>query len=183
MSWHQSIDLWHVSFVVILSLSLNESPCYNYHWVPQCYDYNMTWPCFYQTRSAWSMDQGPTRKRFAVHNFAPTVTKLCVMWEGLLIGEWFYLILDPWIRLIWFDKSRAWYDIAYSTALTEAEHKSVTKYTSGLTLTGQLSGVHCDGFRENWPRYNGTVLYITICCRFVHWHWGNRIGSANVKRR
>ena len=38
--------------------------------------------CFYQTGSALSMDQGSTRKRSAVHNFAPTVTKFCVMWEG-----------------------------------------------------------------------------------------------------
>ena len=38
--------------------------------------------CFYQTRSAWSMDQGSNRKHSAVHNFAPTVTKFCVMWEG-----------------------------------------------------------------------------------------------------
>ena len=29
------------------------------------------------------MDQGSTMKRSAVHNFAPTVTKFCVMWEGL----------------------------------------------------------------------------------------------------
>ena len=28
------------------------------------------------------MDQGSTRKRSAVHNLAPTVTKFCVMWEG-----------------------------------------------------------------------------------------------------
>ena len=28
------------------------------------------------------MDQGSTRKRSAVHNFSPTVTKFCVMWEG-----------------------------------------------------------------------------------------------------
>ena len=38
--------------------------------------------CFYQTRSAWSMDQGSNRKHSAVHNLAPTVTKFCVMWEG-----------------------------------------------------------------------------------------------------
>ena len=42
-----------------------------------------TRPHFYQTRSAWSMDQGSIRKHSAVHNFAPTVTKFCVMWEGL----------------------------------------------------------------------------------------------------
>ena len=46
-------------------------------------DTNMqTWLHFYQTRSAWSVDQGSTRKRSAVHNFVPTVTKFCVMWEG-----------------------------------------------------------------------------------------------------
>ena len=28
------------------------------------------------------MDQGSTMKGSAVHNFAPTVTKFCVMWEG-----------------------------------------------------------------------------------------------------
>ena len=28
------------------------------------------------------MEQGSTMKRSAVHNFAPTVTKFCVMWEG-----------------------------------------------------------------------------------------------------
>ena len=28
------------------------------------------------------MDQGSTMKRSAVHNFTPTVTKFCVMWEG-----------------------------------------------------------------------------------------------------
>ena len=28
------------------------------------------------------MDQGSTMKRSAVHNFAPTVTKFCLMWEG-----------------------------------------------------------------------------------------------------
>ena len=28
------------------------------------------------------MDQGSTRKRSAVHNFAPRVTNFCVMWEG-----------------------------------------------------------------------------------------------------
>ena len=42
-------------------------------------------PLFYQTRSAWSVDQGSTRKCSAVHNFAPTVMKFCVMWEGLFL--------------------------------------------------------------------------------------------------
>ena len=29
------------------------------------------------------MDQGSTNKRSAVHNFAPTITKFCFVWEGL----------------------------------------------------------------------------------------------------
>ena len=40
-------------------------------------------PHFYQTRSVWSMDQGSNKKRSVVHNVVPTVTKFCVMWEGL----------------------------------------------------------------------------------------------------
>ena len=33
------------------------------------------------------MDQGSTKKRSAVHNFVPTVTKFCVMWEGLSLPQ------------------------------------------------------------------------------------------------
>ena len=40
------------------------------------------WPHFYQTRSAWSMDQGSNKNHSPVNNCAPTVTKFCVMWEG-----------------------------------------------------------------------------------------------------
>ena len=39
-------------------------------------------PHFYQTRSAWSMDQGSNENHSPVNSFAPTVTKFCVMWEG-----------------------------------------------------------------------------------------------------
>ena len=39
------------------------------------------WPHFYQTRSAWSVDQGSNKNHSPA--FAPTVTKFCVMWEGL----------------------------------------------------------------------------------------------------
>ena len=38
--------------------------------------------CFYQSRSAWSMDQGSNKNHSPPCNFAPTVTKCCVMWEG-----------------------------------------------------------------------------------------------------
>ena len=51
-------------------------------WYKAMIHMHLTRLCFYQTRSAWSMDQGSNRKHSAVHNFAPTVTKFCVMWEG-----------------------------------------------------------------------------------------------------
>ena len=39
------------------------------HWGTHCTVLvKQPWPHFYQTRSAWSMDQGSTKKRSAVHN-------------------------------------------------------------------------------------------------------------------
>ena len=65
-------------------------------------------PHFYQTRSAWSMDQGSTKKRSAAHNFVPTVTKFWVMWEGLSLphdtkfGNCRGEIVDRRVIFIWF---------------------------------------------------------------------------------
>ena len=61
-----------------------------------------SWPHFYQTRSDWSMDQGSTKKRSAVHNFVLTVTKF---WQE----NDFHLILIPWTKLVEFDKSGTWW--------------------------------------------------------------------------
>ena len=67
----------------------------------------LTRPQFYQTRSASSMDQGSTKKRSAVHNFVPTVTKFCVMWEGLSLpqdtkfGNCWDEIVDRRVIFIW----------------------------------------------------------------------------------
>ena len=44
-------------------------------------------PHFYQTRSAWSVDQGSNKNHSPAYNFAPTVTKFCVMWEGLSLPQ------------------------------------------------------------------------------------------------
>ena len=43
--------------------------------------------CFYQTRSAWSVDQGSNKNHSPAYSFAPTVTKFCVMWEGLSLQQ------------------------------------------------------------------------------------------------
>ena len=63
----------------------------------------LSWLCFYQTRSAWSIDQGSTKKRSAVHNFVPTVTKFCVMWEGLSLphGNCRGEIVDRRMVFVW----------------------------------------------------------------------------------
>ena len=64
-------------------------------------------PQFYQTRSAWSKDQGSTKKCSAVHNFVPTVTKFCVLWEGLSLphdtkfGNCRGAIVDRRVIFIW----------------------------------------------------------------------------------
>ena len=39
--------------------------------------------CFYQTRSAGTIDQWSNKNHSPAYNFAPTVTKCCVVWEGL----------------------------------------------------------------------------------------------------
>ena len=51
--------------------------------VPVCPEAIIPWPHFYQTRSAWSVDQGSNKNHSPAYNFAPTVIKFCVMWEGL----------------------------------------------------------------------------------------------------
>ena len=55
-----------------------------------------------------------------------------------------------------------YHDITYDTAITVAESESdikITTVTPYLALTGELCGVYCEDFGENWPRYNGTALY------------------------
>ena len=53
------------------------------------------------------MDQGSTKKYSAVHNVAPTVTKFCVMWEGLSLphdtkfGNCRGAIVDRRVIFIW----------------------------------------------------------------------------------
>ena len=46
--------------------------------------------------------------------------------------------------------------------MTGTDLKSDLKLTTDtpyLTLTGELWGVYCEDFVENWPHYNGTALY------------------------
>ena len=49
------------------------------------------------------------------------------------------------------------FDIAYVTAVTEAEYKP-TKDTPYVALTWEVWGVIYEDFQENWPRFN------SFCC-------------------
>ena len=54
-------------------------------------------------------------------------------------------------------------DLAHNTPLTAAEIESKFKLTTDTTyqaLKAELWGVCCEEISENWPRYNGTHLYI-----------------------
>ena len=47
--------------------------------------------------------------------------------------------------------------------MKRAERKTdfkITTHTPYLALTGELWGVYRDDLGENWPRYNGTALYL-----------------------
>ena len=58
---------------------------------------------------------------------------------------------------------QVYHDISHTTALTNAEYKwdfRFTKDTPYLFLTGELWSVYCEEFGVNWPRYNGTALYV-----------------------
>ena len=56
--------------------------CSCVHTLLKCPRPHLIRPHFYQTRSAWSMDQGSNENHSPVNNFVPTVTKFCVLWEG-----------------------------------------------------------------------------------------------------
>ena len=77
-----------VRFVVVMSSAHNGSCDYTTHMRQDCFTGAGTiiwlpWSHFYQTRSAWSVDQGSNKNHSPAYNFTPTVTKFCVMWEGL----------------------------------------------------------------------------------------------------
>ena len=60
----------------------------------------------------------------------------------------------------------------YGMTMTEAKYASeviFTKDTPYLALTGELWGVFCEDWGENWPRYNGTALYYYCYCRVLCW--------------
>ena len=58
--------------------------------------------------------------------------------------------------------------------MTGAELKSDLKLTTDthyLALMGELWGVYCKDFGENWPCYNGTALYYVLILLARFWNF------------
>ena len=63
-----------------------------------------------------------------------------------------------------------YHDITHGTVITAAESEWYFRITTGtpyLTLMGELWGVYCEDFGENWPHCNATALYKL----FKSWSW------------
>ena len=74
-------------------------------------------------------------------------------------------------------------DITYRIAMIASERKpgfNIIIDTPYLTLAGELWSDYYEDFEENWPRYNGTALYIVIMLFFFTLHKWYR--SGNFKR-
>ena len=56
-----------------------------------------------------------------------------------------------------------------------AERRSLIRLTkdSYIALRGELCGVFCVDFTENWLRYNGTTLYVSAV-GLLHWEGWTR---------
>ena len=76
-------------------------------------------------------------------------------------------------------------NIVYSTLVTMAEDESecvFTICTPYLAFMGELSGVYCDEFGENWPRYNGTALYHEKLSTYWEYYFLITIIAYNVAK-
>ena len=68
---------------------------------------------FYQTRSAWSVDQGSNKNHSPAYNFAPTVTKFCncrcKIVDSRAFPSWSLIHGLRWSGLIKAEPGRIWY--------------------------------------------------------------------------
>ena len=106
------------------------------------------------------MDQGSTMKRSAVHNFAPTVTKFCVMWEGQalphdtkfgnsrceIVGRRVIFIWSLIHGLRWSGLIKAEPDHQHCDCLWNWFFRLMTKKTSKLCVTGAWNPMFPGGF-------------------------------------
>ena len=55
------------------------------------------------------------------------------------------------------------------TAAERVSDFNLTTDTPHLALKGELWGVYCEEFEENWPCYKGTTLYTIDHCNITVW--------------
>ena len=67
-------------------------------------------------------------------------------------------------------------------------NSGLSKDTPYLALTGEIRGVYCKSFAENWLRFNGTALYSKSCFgaleflvywNSLHWRHNEHDGVSN----
>ena len=113
------------------------------------------WPQFYQTRSAWSMDQGSNENHSPVNNFAPTVTKFCVMWEGQALphdtklGNCRDKIVDSRVFLSW--------SLIHGSRWSGLIKLGPGCLETGVKIMPQQNGLHFDDISNE-------TVYILIKC-------------------
>ena len=130
----------------------------------------VTWLCFYQTRSAWSRDQGSNKNHSPAYNFAPTVTKFCVMWEGLsLLHDTKFSncrckIVDSSVFPIWsLIHGSSW------SGLIKAEPDVIMTSSNGniFRLTGPLCQSPVNSPHKGQRR--GDLMFSLICAWITCW--------------
>ena len=144
--------------------------------------------CFYQTRSAWSRDQGSNKNHSPAYNFAPTVTKFCVMWEGLSLphdtkfGNCRCKIVDSRVFPIWsLIHGSSWSGLikAEPDVLHVCDNdtsKSTWLWFNSLAPGRFERNFHAN-FSDQWLRY---LMWNCPQMNFtgLHW-WSVNIGSGN----
>ena len=133
------------------------------------------WLCFYQTRSAWSRDQESNKNHSPAYNFAPTVTKFCVMWEGLSLphdtkfGNCMCKIVDSRVFPIWsLIHGSSWSDLikaepgAYFTDTNQIQsqygiNKNIEKHTAHtiVSWSNHMPSKMRDEITYRSPNLNG----------------------------
>ena len=124
--------------------------------------------CGQLVNRAWSVDQGSNKNHSPAYNFAPTVTKFCVMWEGLSLpydtkfGYCRCKIVDirafpSWSlihRLRWSGLIKA------EPVLTVQTH--IGKHTRANTRGSQVEKAESHAFYGEWYSINTKLFIIQI---------------------
>ena len=144
------------------------------------------------------MDQGSTRKRSAVHNFARAVTKFCVMWEGLSLphdtkfGNCRGEIVDRRMIFIWsLIHGSGWSRLIKAEPGSQIPQVEVRKRCSRdlFTSSGRATALIGRHFwytilQQSMTRLTNTVILLTYTSRF-HWrfsgNWQKHIWECKIR--